>query len=368
MFEIRQAIYLVLLTLFINQCSSQTGFPKQFQAALNITGLQSYSTLGIQQVLYDYTNSRVRFDIKGWLLKQNETYMVQYKPKGAEANTPASQGYTMFNYNPDYPERTKNNCWYRTNPMKDAGPFPITWFADGLSLREIQPWFPLPSNLINKGQVWVPEIQGYAVRYDSPEICNLRKSGIGEVPCLSYFEAPDRPVKTIEAHAGRGSFDPDEYITTVYLSFTNGIPSEAEHLFDLPDQWPAYCGNANTGFNVEPSRTFVVTPDGHDYLELTLQTPPVHAPGDEVKVEFKVQPNYFYNGTRCAEFSPVVFNRANWQVPQQINISFADYGCCSYAITATGGGYDWYYTTPTIVVSACDGEAGHACKDRACGL
>ncbi|CAF4323954.1 unnamed protein product, partial [Rotaria sp. Silwood2] len=212
------------------------------------------------------------------------------------------------------------------------------------------------------------------------------KSEIGEVPCLSYFEAPDRPVKTIEAHAGRGSFDPDEYITTVYLSFTNGIPSEAEHLFDLPDQWPAYCGNANTGklqfsaslliqhlnyflgFNVEPSRTFVVTPDGQDYLKLTLQTPPVHAPGDEVKVEFKVDPNYFYNGTRCAEFSPVVFNRINWLVPQQINISFADYGCCSYAITATGCGYDWYYTTPTIVVSACDGEAGHACKDRACGL
>jgi hypothetical protein len=47
--------------------------------------------------------------------------------------------------------------------MKDAGQFPITWFADGLSLREIQPWFPLPSNLINKGQVWVPEIQGYAM-------------------------------------------------------------------------------------------------------------------------------------------------------------------------------------------------------------
>jgi hypothetical protein len=37
------------------------------------------------------------------------------------------------------------------------------------------------------------------------------------------------------------------YITTVYLSFTNGIPSEAEHLFDSPDQWPSYCGNANTG-------------------------------------------------------------------------------------------------------------------------
>ncbi|CAF1354996.1 unnamed protein product, partial [Rotaria sordida] len=317
----------------------QTGFPKQFQATLNITGLQSWPlpSFGFQYLLYDYTNSRARFDIKGWRLKQNETYMIQYKPKGAEADTPASHGYTMFNYNPDYPERTKNNCWYRTNPMKDAGPFPITWFADSLSFRQVQPWFPLPSNLINKGEEWIPEIQGYAVRYDSPEICNLRKSGIGQVPCLRYFEAPDRPVKTIEAHDSQGAYDPDEYLTTVYLSFTNDIPSEAEHLFDLPDQWPAYCGNENTGFNVEPSRSFVVTSDGQDNLKLTFQTLPVHAPSDQVKVEFKVQPNYFYNGTQYAEFITVVFDRANWQIPQQINMSFVDYGCCSYAITATGG-------------------------------
>jgi hypothetical protein len=37
------------------------------------------------------------------------------------------------------------------------------------------------------------------------------------------------------------------YKNTVYQSFTNGIPPEAEHLFDLPNQWPSYCGNANTG-------------------------------------------------------------------------------------------------------------------------
>jgi hypothetical protein len=36
------------------------------------------------------------------------------------------------------------------------------------------------------------------------------------------------------------------YISIVYLSFTSGIPSEAERLFNLPAQWPAYCGNANT--------------------------------------------------------------------------------------------------------------------------
>ncbi|CAF3541086.1 unnamed protein product [Rotaria socialis] len=347
-------------------CCSQRGFPEQFQATLNITSLQQYPlpTLGLQQLLYDYTNSRVRFDIKGWFMKQNETYMVQYKPKGAEADTPPSKGFTMFNFNPDYPDRTKNNCWYRTNPMKDAGPFPIEWYGDGLSLREVQRWFPLPSDLINKGEEWVPEIQGYAVRYDSPEMCDLKKSGIGLVPCLSYFEAPDRPVKSIEAHVGRTAYDYDEYLTTVYLSFTNGITPEAEHLFDLPNQWFAYCGNADTGFNVEPFRNFVVTPDGKDNLKLTLQAPPVHAPTDRVTIELKAQPNYFYNGTRCAEFSKVVFDKTNWQVPQQITMSFVDYGCCSYAITGNGGGYDWQYTISTVVVYACDGEAGVACKGK----
>ncbi|CAF3599158.1 unnamed protein product [Rotaria socialis] len=94
--------------------------------------------------------------------------------------------------------------------MQDTGPFPIAWFGDGLNLREIQPWFPLPSNLINKGEEWIPEIHDYAVRYDSPAICNLRKSGIGEVPCLSYLETPDKPVKTIQTHACRRAYDPDE--------------------------------------------------------------------------------------------------------------------------------------------------------------
>ncbi|CAF4834548.1 unnamed protein product, partial [Rotaria magnacalcarata] len=47
-------------------------------------------------------------------------------------------------------------------------------------------------------------------RYDSPEMCDLYRSGIGKVPCLSYFEAEETPVKTITAHAAVGSFDTDQ--------------------------------------------------------------------------------------------------------------------------------------------------------------
>ncbi len=50
----------------------------------------------------------------------------------------------------------------------------------------------------------------YLQRYDSPEICDLVRSGIGPVPCLSYFETKDRPVKTISARAARGAYDSDE--------------------------------------------------------------------------------------------------------------------------------------------------------------
>ncbi|CAF0869750.1 unnamed protein product [Rotaria sordida] len=207
-------------------------------------------------------------DIRGWRSQQNETYMIQYKPKGAEAHLPASQSYTMFNFNLDYPEPTK--------------------------------------------------------RYDSPDICDLKRSGIGKVPCLSYFETQDRPVKTIRARTACGDYDSDEYISTVYLLFTHGIPSEAEHLFDFPDQWPSYCGNENTGFTIEPYHGFVV-----------------YSLGDQVKVAFKVQPNWYYNSTQCAKFNTIVFDTENWQEPQQVDMSFGDYGCCTYRITANGGEYNW---------------------------
>ncbi|CAF3799136.1 unnamed protein product, partial [Rotaria magnacalcarata] len=201
-------------------------------------------------------------------------------------------------------------------------------------------------------------------RYDSPELCDLVNSGYGIVPCLSYFEAQDTPVKTIRARAASGFYDSDEYVSTVYLSFTKGIPSETEYLFNLPNQWPSYCGNANTGFTVEPMHGFVVTPDGQDHFALKLQTPPVRSLGDQIEVEFRVQPSWYYNGTRCAEFNSIVFNQDNWHEPQQVDMSFDDYGCCTYAITATGGGYEWQYAVSTFVVYACDGQAGYGCRGK----
>ena len=106
----------------------------------------------------------------------------------------------------------------------------------------------------------------------------------------------------------------------------------------------------------------MVTPEGQDHFTLKLQTPPVHALGDEVTVEFKVSPSWYYNGTRCAKFNPIVFNRSHWQEPKQVDMTFEDYGCCTYVITATGGGYDWQYQSTSFVVYACNGQAGYGCN------
>jgi len=65
----------------------------------------------------------------------------------------------MFNFDPDYPEKTKNNCWYRTSPMIAIDPFPISWFNNAGDRTEMKPWFPLPSNLVNKGEQWIPQLQ-----------------------------------------------------------------------------------------------------------------------------------------------------------------------------------------------------------------
>ncbi len=90
----------VLMIFFLHQCLCQTGFPKQFQAVLNISGLASWetSTLGVQKLLYDYEHLRVRFDIQGWRAKQNETYMLKYKPEGAEADSVSIRGVTRKNW------------------------------------------------------------------------------------------------------------------------------------------------------------------------------------------------------------------------------------------------------------------------------
>ncbi len=69
-------------------------------------------------------------------------------------------------------------------------------------------------------------------------------------------------------------------------------------------------------FIVESLHGFVVTPDGQVHFTLRLQTPQVRSLGDQVKVEFKVQPNWYYNDTRCAQFKSIVFDKENWEKPQ----------------------------------------------------
>jgi hypothetical protein len=117
------------------------------------------------------------------------------------------------------------------------------------------------------------------------------------------------------------------------------------------------------GFDVSSGYVHVFPSGSQDNFTIKLQTPPVHALGDQVKIEFKLEPTWYYNGTRCAEFDPIVFDRENWDEPKQVDMTFSDYGCCNYVVTATGGGYDWQYSRLSFVVYGCDGQPGSGCKD-----
>jgi len=118
------------------------------------------------------------------------------------------------------------------------------------------------------------------------------------------------------------------------------------------------------GFTIENLHGYVVTPQGNDNFTLNLQTPPVHSLGDQITIEFQVKSNWYYNGTNCAKFNSIVVDRTNWNKPQEVNMSFIDYGCCNYEIIGNGGGYDWQYARLNFVVYACDGEAGYGCKGK----
>ncbi|CAF4635515.1 unnamed protein product, partial [Rotaria sp. Silwood2] len=108
----------------------------------------------------------------------------------------------------------------------------------------------------------------------------------------------------------------------------------------------------------------VVTPEGQDHFMLRLSGQPVHSLGDQVTVHCKVQPNCYYNATRCAQFNNIVFDRENWHEQKRVDMSFGNYGCCLYEITAVGGRYEWLYFKSTFLVYACDGQAGHGCMGK----
>ncbi len=59
--------------------------------------------------------------------------------------------------------------------MIDIGPFPIKWLHGVENTIAIYPWLPLPSNLINKGEEWIPEVQLNAT------VCFLFSIRIGQV-------------------------------------------------------------------------------------------------------------------------------------------------------------------------------------------
>lgn len=63
----KEMIALILSYIFVTRCSSQKGFPKQFQAILNISGIGSWDSPfpGVKQLLNDYENLRIRSDIQG---------------------------------------------------------------------------------------------------------------------------------------------------------------------------------------------------------------------------------------------------------------------------------------------------------------
>lgn len=93
----KQLVVLIVLILSMNECLSQRGFPKQFQATLNISGTNEWNRLsqGVHKLMYDYANLRVRFDIYGWKFEQNETYIIKYKPEGAEADSVSTNKLSM---------------------------------------------------------------------------------------------------------------------------------------------------------------------------------------------------------------------------------------------------------------------------------
>jgi len=195
-------------------------------------------------------------------------------------------------------------------------------------------------------------------------MCDLERSGIGLVPCKSFFVSlnQETPMKTISAYASRGDFDEDRYEQTVYRTFQYGISGDDN--FKLPNNWPSFCGNGDAGFSFDPVHGFVVTPTGGDSFKLMMNSPPVLGLGSNVVVSFIPLRNWYYNCTNCVSFNSITFTNQNWDIPQIVKMNFKNFGCSQFGIYANGGGYDWQYTINTVTVYACNGTPGEGCTGR----
>jgi hypothetical protein len=299
--------------------------------------------------------------------KVNETYMFVYQPAGAQPNSPEAEGYTLFDFNPSYPNVS---CLYTAGIFVEYGPFPVSWYSG--ETFEMGEWFDLASDMQYAGQAYIPDLQKEADVWQSATICDLWRSGIGKVPCRSiYLDVKTQlPLQTIRAQEGN-DFLMDEYTLTYYTEMIAEPPNE--HSFVLPTEWTSVCNNANNGYTVEPVRGFVATLSGNDNFTIALMTPPVESLGP-VRVSFVPHPNFFYNCSTCVTLIPteeLVFTVDNWNQPIEVIVAFQKYGCSAYTVVGSGGGYQFMYQSPySFVVYTCDGTAGYGCDgdpDSLCG-
>jgi hypothetical protein len=342
-------------------------YPVVFSASFNESDLViiSWDRPRMNNVFVDLPNKRASINYAS-TAGQTESWTLIYKPQGADPTAPASQGYTMFNVNPDYPAQVPNNCMYMTGEPMTLAPFPSHWqrYETHYS-QEVSTWFDLPNDLVYGGEYFIAELGVNSDRWDTQSQCILEQSGIGQVPCTSvmFSQGPNPlPLMDIRAFGARKhSFETDKYKVRVYHSFTTSVQDSD---FTLPNNWEVNCGNDDNSFMTTPDYAITVYNNGGPDAPLTiaLASPPVASLGD-VKVYLSPTPTWYYNCADCVSFSntPLIFNHNNWNVSQTVPLTFSHNGCSQYAVKATGGGYDWTYYGRTLTIYTCEGENFDGC-------
>lgn len=239
-------------------------------------------------------------------------------------------------------------CWYETGPFIIQYPFPRTWFKD--NNVTIGSFVDLPINMVYKGVEIDNDI--LVDRWNSIELCVLKKWNLAPMPCISYMTVKNTsvPHKYIQAHQKSGPFDNDYYFTRTFDYFSTDIRDKD---FEIPSDWSTSCYDYNNAITIKPERGYVCTPESNDQFTVTLDTRPIDQLGD-VSVMFIPTPTKEYNCTSCTHLIPpyITFNSDNWNVPVPINVLFTDTGLSRFVAMSKGGGYDHVAFVPNIIVAS----------------
>jgi hypothetical protein len=158
-------------------------------------------------------------------------------------------------------------------------------------------------------------------------------------PCNESFFIKDTEKPFQMASVKMRHFGEKYRIAVNYTNVDIGTPKESLFVDQIPKNWQKICNDMTLGFSINPWQVDV-SAGKKAYSSIALQVPPHN--GENVVVQFKPIIVSDIYCSDCIEWEPkqMVFTKSNFDVPQNLTITYKHTGQTALDVRGVGGGYE----------------------------